>query len=367
MKNSYIHYAWHLSYFSGKTRCYLEYKGIPYVEKPIGLYTLMVRAPRKTGASVMPILVTPEGEWLQDTSHIIDQLEIRFPTLPVVPATPVQRIASYLIELWGDEWWVPIAMHTRWSYPENYVLFEREAGDNLLPGFPRVIKNRFAAYIANRMRSYQKTVGFVPEQHAVMNQWTEAMLDHLERHFAQLPYLLGHKPSLADFGLVGAMYGHLGRDPWPKRHLIAPRPNLRAWIDRMAQPPKTAGEFLPDDRIPETLAPVFAAIATEFLPMLEGILGETRKFMAARPERRRIPRGLGFIEFPMGTGRFRRAALPYSLWMLQRLQRVFKDMNDAEQKAARSWLQSIGAERLLAMDVPALDRQGMHVALSQAG
>lgn len=364
MNKPYLHYAWHLSYFSGKTRCYLEYKGIPYVEKPINLYEMMSLIPRKTGASVMPVVRTPEGEWLQDTSYIIDQLEIRYPDKPVVPTTSVQRMAAYLIEFWGDEWWVPIAMHTRWSYPQNYALFEKEGGDNLLPGFPRFIKNRVVEYIASRLRGYQKTVGFVPEQHAVLDQWTQAMLDHLEHHFASLPYLLGYKPSLADFGLVGTMYGHLGRDPWPKQHLIGPRPHLRAWIDRMAAPGgETPGALLPDDQIPKTLTPVFAAIATEFLPMIEGILDELRKFMAAQHERKRIPRGLGFIEFPMGQGRFRRTALPYSLWMLQRLQRVYRDMDISGQRAASDWLQSIGAERLLALDVPALERQGMHVVL----
>ncbi|MGH6630276.1 MAG: glutathione S-transferase family protein, partial [Burkholderiales bacterium] len=114
----YVLYAWHLSYFSGKTRCYLRYKGIPYVEKPIDLYSFSVRIKKKTGAAVMPVVVTPEGEWLQDTSAIMDELEQRFPNGSVIPATPVQRFASYVMELWGDEWWIPIAMHTRWSYPE---------------------------------------------------------------------------------------------------------------------------------------------------------------------------------------------------------------------------------------------------------
>ncbi len=364
MSKPYIHYGWHLSYFSGKTRCYLEYKGIPYKEKPINLYTLMVTAPRKTGASVMPILVTPEGEWVQDTSVIIDRLEADFPSIPVVPGTPVQRMAAYLLEFWGDEWWVPIAMHTRWSHPENYPLFEREAGDNLLPGAPRFIKNRLAAKIANQMRSYQETVGFVPEQHSVMDQWTEAMLDHLERHFSQLPFLLGSKPSLADFGLVGSMYGHLGRDPWPKQHLIAPRPHLRGWIDRMAQPSRAnSGDWLANDQIPTSLTPVFKAIASEFLPMLEGILSEVRKFMVAKPERSRLPRGLGFIEFPMGQGRFRRMALPYSLWMLQRMQRVYQGLQATDQQHAKAWLSSIGAERLLEMQLPAMERHGMNVVL----
>src|SRR3546814_7047902 len=89
----------------------------------------MRRIPAKTGAMVMPVVVTPEGEWLQDTTHIVDVLEQRFPDAPVLPATPRQRIVAELLEMWADEWWIPAAMHYRWSFPENYLLFEADAGN----------------------------------------------------------------------------------------------------------------------------------------------------------------------------------------------------------------------------------------------
>jgi glutathione S-transferase len=364
MSKPYIHYAWHLSYFSGKTRCYLRYKGIPFVEKPIDLYTFSLRIKKKTGAAVMPVVVTPEGEWLQDTSVIIDRLEQRFPEAPVVPATSVQRFTSYLMELWGDEWWIPIAMHTRWSYPENYALFEREGGDHLLPGFPRFLKNRAVARAANLMRGHLQNVGVVPGQFELMERWSHAMLDALDAHFAQLPYLFGDRPSLGDFGLVGTMYGHLGRDPWPRKHLVDPRQHLRAWIDRMAEAPNPrGGAFLPNDQIPATLAPVFRAIAREFIPLLEGNLAELLRYLPDHPnDGRPVPRGLGMIEFPMGEGRFRRAALPYTLWMAQRMLDVYRAMSPAEQAAVQSWLQSIGGERLLALDIPRLERRALRVA-----
>ena len=363
MPKPYVLYAWHLSYFSGKSRCYLRYKNIPHVEKPIDLYTFSFRIKKHTGAAVMPVVVTPEGEWIQDTSVIIDRLEERFPEMPVVPSTPVQRFAAYLMELWGDEWWIPIAMHTRWSYPENYALFEREGGDHLLPGFPRFLKNRVVATAAGQMRGHLKNVGVAPEQFEVLERWTYDMLDLLDRHFAQLPYLFGDKPSLGDFGLVGTMYGHLGRDPWPKEHMVASRRNLRAWIDRMTEPPHpNGGSFLPDDRMPETLTPVFGTICREFIPQLEGILAELRRYLPGHPfDGRPVPRGLGMIEFPMGEGRFRRAALPYTLWMTQRMLDVYRTMPADGQSAVRGWLRSLGGERLLDLDIPRLKRRALRV------
>ena len=119
---SYTLYGWHLSYFTGKVLCYLNYKRIPFVHREVDMTTLMWRIKRKVGAVVVPVLVTPEQQWIDDSSLIIDHLEQRFPDPFVLPPTPAQRFASYLMEAWGDEWWVPIAMHTRWtSRALNYM------------------------------------------------------------------------------------------------------------------------------------------------------------------------------------------------------------------------------------------------------
>lgn len=365
--HSYILYGWHLSYFAGKVRCYLAYKGIPFVDQPVDFYTLTRRIKRETGEVVMPVLRTPEDEWIQDSSVIIDRMEQRFPERPVVPQSPVQRFASYLFEAWGDEWWMPIAMHTRWSYPENFELFEHDAGSALLPGFPKFMQRMAVARVARLLRSYLPSVGVRPEQFEVMHSWTNQMLDHLDHHFAQLPYLLGGRPTLADYGLVGTMYGHLGRDPWPARELIAPRRSLRAWIDRMANPAtepgkEAAGPLLPGDGVAATLDPVLRSICSEFVPMLEGINAQVKALLHDFPAGKRLPRALGDVEFPLGKGRFRRAALPYTLWMVQRLLDVYRDMPSQDQQKVRDWIRPLGGERLLAMDIPRLRRHGLRVA-----
>ncbi|MBF7730484.1 glutathione S-transferase family protein [Pseudomonas sp. N040] len=366
MHKPFVHYGWHLSYFSGKTRCYLTYKGIPFEDNQVNLYNLMVRNKRKTGVVVMPILRTPENEWLHDTSLIIDRLEARFPQAPVIPQTPLQRSVAYLLEAWGDEWWIPIAMHTRWSYPENYALWEQDAGPALLPHFPKFLQRRIAAFPAGKMRVMLHAVGVRPEQAQLMNDWTANMLDHLDRHFAEHPYLLGGHPTLADFGLVGSMYGHLGRDPWPARELVAPRRHLRAWIDRMASPPApgTAQQpLLADDRIADTLLPVLHSVFSEFVPMLEAILAQVNRLLPTYPAGKPLPRSLGEIEIPMAGQTFRRNALPYSLWMAQRVLDGYRNLPPAQQDTVGNWLREHGGSRLLELDLPRLRMAGLRVAL----
>ena len=367
MSQPYVLHGWQLSYFSGKTRAYLRYKNVPFVDHEVDAFTLLYRVPRKTGATVMPVVVTPEGEWLQDSKHIVDVVEQRFADKPVRPTTPRQRIAAELIELWADEFWIPTAMHYRWSYPENYALFESDAGKALLPHFPRFAQRRIAAYVAGTLRGYLPSVGVVPAQLATMERWTQAMLDALDRHFATLPYLFGSKPSIADFGLLGPLYAHLGRDPVPRRLLIEPRPQLRAWIERMNAPPPQEGRYLADDAIAATLQPLFDSIFRELWPMLIGIRDELRRALPALPpDRRRLPRMLGDIAMPMGAGTFRRGAMPYTLWMLQRIQDLYRALPAGERRAVQDWLAAQDAADALDLDIGVrLQRVGLHVRIAR--
>ncbi|MFZ3000620.1 MAG: glutathione S-transferase family protein [Undibacterium umbellatum] len=356
-------HGWHLSYFTGKVMCYLNYKKIPYVYQQVNFWTLTRTGKRKTGEVVMPLLVTPDEAWLQDSSVMIDYLEALFPQAPVIPHGPVQKFASYLMEAWGDEWWVPIAMHTRWNYPENYALFEREAGNALLPHFPRLLKKRAVAFVANKLRGMLHAVGVRPEQHKMMNEWTINMLDLLEQHFSRHAYLFGDAPTIGDFGLVGTMYGHLGRDPWPARVLVAPRPHLRAWIDRMSTGKIASGSLLAEDKIAPTLVPIFKAICAEFIPMVAAINEQLKTVQAKIPAGKTLPRRLDEICMPMGNQQFSRVALPYTLWMVQRCLDVLAEMNATDQMKVRLWLQSVGGADLLTLEIPRLRRIGLRVAL----
>jgi glutathione S-transferase len=364
MRGKYTLYAWPLSYYSGKARAYLRYKGIGHVEKPVRVWTFKT-IKKNTGATVMPVVVTPEGEWLQDTSVIMDWLEQRFPQVPVVPSTPRQQLASYILEAWGDEFWLPSAMHYRWSFPENFDdCFQREGGDHLMPFAPRALKNRLIARGAAQMRSFLPGLGVVQEQLPVIEAWTENILDRLDTHFAVLPYLLGTRPSYGDFGLIGPLFAHLGRDPYPKRVLIEPRPHLKSWIARMQEPDRPqSGEFLPGDEVPTTLNPIFESIFAEFWPFLHRTQDEVAIALPHLERGRGFRRSLGEIEFPMGKSQFKRQATPFSLWMAQRALDSYRDFTPSSRAAADAWLANVGGSAAMHLKItPRLKRMALHVA-----
>lgn len=365
MRQNYTLYGWHLSYFTGKALCYLRYKQASHTLKAVNLFTLTRTIKKKTGAAVMPVLKTSAGEWIQDTTEIIDYIESVHPNNPVMPATPVQQFASLLLEAWGDEWWVPIAMHTRWNYPENYALFEREAGKALLPWAPGFLQKKIALRPAKMLVGMLPHVGIVPDQYATMNVWTALMLDALDKHFEEYPFLLGARPSLGDFGLVGTMYGHLGRDPWPKRELIEPRTNLNEWLERMKNPaPFAKHKLMPNDEIPGTLNPVFESVFQEFVPMVAKI-GELATAHAQQHGlNTRLPRRIGEVTTTMAGQPFKRGALPYMIWMMQRALDHFDAMPQGDQQAVRVWLASHNAEHILNMNLPRVERRALTVAVT---
>ncbi|MEH6997108.1 MAG: glutathione S-transferase [Limnobacter sp.] len=365
MRQTYTLYGWHLSYFTGKALCYLRYKQVDHVIKAVNLFTLTRTIKKKTGAAVMPVLKTPSGEWIQDTSEIIDYIESLHHMNPVTPNTPVQEFASTLLEAWGDEWWVPIAMHTRWNYPENFALFEQDAGKALLPWAPRFLQNKAAQRPAKMLRGMLPFVGIVPEQYNTMNEWTVHMLDALNRHFEQLPFLLGERPSLGDFGLVGTMYGHLGRDPWPKRELIEPRTHLNAWLERMKNPAVHADKLLlGNDEIPASLNPIFKSVFEEFIPMVAQVGELATQYAQQNGLNQRLPRRIGEVTTTMGGKPFKRGALPYMIWMMQRALDCYAHMADSDKHDVRTWLKQHNAEHILRLNLPRVERRALTVAVT---
>jgi glutathione S-transferase len=363
MSRPYTFYGLPTSMFSAKTRAYLRFKNIPYVEKVPTMYTYMVTIKRRCGSPMAPVIIDPDGVWIADSSDIADALEKRYPKMPVVPSTPVQKFAAYLFELWGDEFWYSTALHTRWSHPENYPIWEEDMG-LMLPGLPKWLRGLLLRKTAQPMlNAHHKPMGVVPENFETIDRWTEAQLDLLEAHFAKHPCLFGSRPSLGDMGIVITLFGHLYLDPWSRKHLIDPRPNVKAWIERMQEPKPLQGDFLPGDEIPETLLPLLRGMCHDMLPYVRGDLQEVRAILPQTAGSDRLPRTLGKIEQPMGERSIQRVALPYTLWMVQRMLDVYRAMPAKDQDTVHTWLRSIGGEGFLSLDIPRLRRVGLHAAI----
>jgi glutathione S-transferase len=84
------------SYFTRKLTGYLDYKGIPYLLRRFaGAYP----AARAAGwPSGIPVVMTPGGEFMWDTTSMIHHLELGYPERAVLPADHALAFICYALE-----------------------------------------------------------------------------------------------------------------------------------------------------------------------------------------------------------------------------------------------------------------------------
>ncbi|MEZ4288842.1 MAG: glutathione S-transferase family protein [Polyangiales bacterium] len=336
----YVHYGWAASPFSAKTRAYFRYKALDFEDRSPTFRFMATAIQKRIGRMVMPVVVVDDGTWLQDTAEIIDVLEERHPEPAILPSTPTQRLAAMLLELFADEWFTLSAMHYRWNYEENRRFIVSDFGKSAAPTFPGSVQRRLGERVARTMRSYLPVLGITPVTAPAIEKFTAEVLDAIEQTVASQRYLLGERPSLADVALVGTIYSHLWRDP-ASHPFVAERKNLLRWIDDTHLPTGAYGGWLENDRVPDSLDPIFRRQFNEQWPVLVDTMQRVGKW-AKTNDRKRIPRSLGKGEFQIGDVRAQRSTLTFGQWKAQRPLDFYRTLAPEQKQAVDVWLQRVG-------------------------
>ena len=109
-----------LSVYTAKIRSYLIKKRIPYRELYPSSPEFGEHIVPTLGFFVIPVLETPEGKIVQDTSDIIDYLEVRHPDPCFIPSSPLQSVVADLLCAYGSEGLNQPSMHYRWSFLDQH-------------------------------------------------------------------------------------------------------------------------------------------------------------------------------------------------------------------------------------------------------
>jgi glutathione S-transferase len=352
------------SRYSARVRSYLIKKRIAYVERVPTAWTFQVTIARRFGDAAVPVLITPEGEWIADSETILDRLEASHPQESIQPPDPVHAFLAALADVWASEFWQPVDLGTRWLDRSEYPWWYEELGGSMLPGFPKFAQNAFAGHVARMIQAHLPRLGATRETAPLVRRWAERTMDALEAHFAQHPYLLGERATRFDYGLIVPFYGHIARDPWSRDEYLMPRSNLHGWVWRMNQPYLTAEAPpfpTPGSPLPATLAPIVRSLFDEFLPFVEGTLAELRRSVPDAGKGTRIPRFLGTVSYPYADGTHQRLAMPFTLWLVQRSLDMLAAMDPADAERTRQWVRESGGSRLLDLDIPRLEVAGLTV------
>ncbi|MEM9257246.1 MAG: glutathione S-transferase family protein [Pseudomonadota bacterium] len=344
MTAQYVLYGGSHSLFTGKARAYLRYKGVAFREESAtrDVYKRII-LPR-VGAPIVPVLITPDGECVQDTTDIIDLLETRYPASPVYPEAPLQRLVALMLEVFGDEWLTIPAMHYRWSVLDqqyDFIMgeFGRMSHPEAEPDEAIALGEKLSQPFSGMLPPLGVTEATIPGIEKAYLQ----LLDDLEAHFRGHDYLLGSRPSIGDYGLMGPLYAHLARDPVPKALMQSRAPAVYAWVERMNDPIVLSGDFLPDDAVPDTLLPVLGMMCRDQLPDIAGVIAANAAFVEANPGAD-VPRFLGMQPFQFGSARGERVISSYAQWLFQRPWGHYQSLSGDARTAADELLASVGGE-----------------------
>lgn len=255
------------SYFTRKLTGYFDYKGIPWLFR-----RFPGASPEATAAGFpggVPLVETPDGEFMWDSTAMIHHLELRFPEPAVLPADPVQRFLCYVIEDVADEWLYRPAVGTRWHFEANAAVGGFELARDIAVQAPLACDQAHAAVRAH-VRSSCPPLGVTEGN---IEHWVSDVLRpwmrRLDAHIAQRPYLFGARPSLADFALFGGNAAHFINDPLCRRWMEEDAPAVIQHTHRLLEPEDQAFGDWEDWNtrdIPDTLLAVLADLKRLYLP-----------------------------------------------------------------------------------------------------
>lgn len=353
MADRYQLIAAEVSLYSGKARAYLRYKGVPFDEVLATRPVIQSVVRPKTGLAMVPVLITPEGDAVQDTTAIIHEVEARYPERSVVP-DGVLGVASNLLELYGDEWLVMPAMHYRWHYKRNMPLILSEFGQLVAPRLPKLLAPLaglpLALYFGG---NYGRALGISKHNRAAIEQSYEALLHDLNTHFEAHPYLLGPRPCQGDFGFMGPLYAHLYRDPVPGALMKRVAPRVTQWVERMNDPSTDPPPPFPsDDTVPASLDPVFRRLFSEHWPVVADTINGVHAWVQDHPKEKRIKRFVGSHSFSIEGVSHQRWLQSFTQWMAQHPLDAYAGLDAGARSRADAWLRRVGGYEAMQTLVP---------------
>jgi glutathione S-transferase len=223
-----------------KVRSYLRYKGVPHEWIPRSAAN-QAEFQKHAKLPLIPLVITPDGEGLQDSTPVIEHFEAKTSGPSIVPDDPALAFLSALIEEYADEWGNKWMFHYRWSYPADCWATAERIALQMMGHQGALAVAQARAAVAERMTGRLGFVGSNPVTRPLIEASFRQVVEILDRHLAARPYLLGGRPAMADFGLWGQFY-EMATDPTPGAHMRTSAKHVVAWVERMVAP-KAEGSF----------------------------------------------------------------------------------------------------------------------------
>jgi glutathione S-transferase len=240
MQSSYTLYTMDNSPYSDKIRALLRYKKIPFVEHTENLETRFTVLQARTGKTMVPVLITPDDQALNDSTRIAGELEKHHPAPPTRWEDASMDVIAMLLEDYADEWLVRIMLASRWYHAADAAQNAAIIATGMTHGLFGIDFQRAAADFPPGIVSTVPKMGATPENAEGWYAMVPRILGAMEAVLAYSPYLTGSRPHLCDFAFYG-MLNQIRRDPTGYGWVSAGPKAIHAWFERLETACKEGG------------------------------------------------------------------------------------------------------------------------------
>ena len=212
-----------------------------------------------------------ELEAVTDSTPLIRRFEKDYEGRSVIPDNRVLSFLTDLIEDYADEWLTKAMFHYRWAHEADY----KNAGPLLIYWGNSVIDDVTARGLSDHFTKRQidrlYVVGSNETTAPIIEAAYQRFVEILDRLLAQKGYVLGARPSSADFAIFGQMTQLGIIEPTSAKITRDISARVRAWIDRMED---LSGFSSKDDdwfdvsNIKEALGPLLSEIGWTYAPVM---------------------------------------------------------------------------------------------------
>ncbi|MFN2098753.1 glutathione S-transferase C-terminal domain-containing protein [Altererythrobacter sp. MF3-039] len=353
------------SLYTARARSYMRTNAVPFTEVKAGSEEFTGEIVPQIGRWIIPVIKTADGTIIQDGADIIDHLDAAgFSKNPIYPTEPVLLLIAHAFELFGSHGLLRPAMHYRWNFDEVNLPFLRETFRDVLPScLSKDAEDADFLHASGRMRQAAVVLGVTPDTQRLVEESYAQFLVLMEQHLRHHPFILGGHATIADYGLIGAMYAHLARDPVPLRLMQTSAPNVFRWVERMNMAEtfvdeavaKAQGKLFDSDSLPLTLLQLMRFIADDYLPEIAAHVEHANSWLKRHTEiesgsptkNKSMKSGMGLAPFQWRGEEIETVVVPYRFYLLQRLQDAFCRQSENDRTTIRARFESTALEDLL--------------------
>lgn len=259
--------------YTRKMLALLRYRHIPY-------RVVVPESPQLAGLPVAKVDLQPtfylpgkqgEVDAVTDSTPLLRRFEGEYEGRQARPRDPVLALLDSILEDYADEWLTKALFHYRWHFATD----RKRAGD-IQPRWRCLTAGdeemaRISAGFVERQVERLRFVGSSPLTAGLIEDSYRRLLILFEDHLRSAPFLLGTRPSAADFAFYGQLSQLALSDPTPSALALTLAPRVYAWVGLMEDlsgcEPADSGWFT-RDQLPPVLGALFSEVGRIYGPVM---------------------------------------------------------------------------------------------------